>query len=145
VQSAQTISNVYAWRSNQNLSSTPNFNNCVLRPITVPNSIISTAALYSTITVVRQTGPGNFSWVENNKKDHTDPRTLAIQLTNETGFAYIQSDNPADQVVSIGDWISGVPGNKNASAIRKSLDWLITNEVPIILPVWGTYIAQGFN
>jgi len=144
-QSAQTISNVYAWRAAQMATNTPNLNSCVLRPITIKHSIMSTVAVNSTFTIQRGTGPGNFSWVEGNKHDHTNPKVLADQLTNSTGFAYIRSDNAADDVVSIGDWISGVPGNKKAIHIREALNYLITNQIPITLPVWSTNRNPGAN
>ena len=142
VQDVSTIANVYAWRMNL---TAPNTNYCVLRPITVPNSIISTTQPASTITIQRGTGPGNYSWVEGNKYDHNNNKILAVQLTNETGFAFSRSDNPADKVVSVGTLISGVPGKRQASGIRASLNWLIATETTITLPVWSTYSEQGAN
>lgn len=145
VQSRQTISNVHAWRASQMASSTLNLNSCILRPITLRHSMISTVAVNASFTMDRGTGPGNFSWVEGKKSDKTTPRTLAIQLTNETGFAYIESENASDNIVSVGDWIAGVPGNKKSSHVRESLNWLITNQVPIVLPVWSTHRGPGAN
>lgn len=141
-QTAEVINNVYAKSINQ---IDANVNDCVLRPITIPDSVVSTLQQNDTFTVQRGTGPGNFSWVEGNKKDHTSPETLAAQLVNASGFAYISSLDPSVNIVTINSEISGVPGKKSASGIRDSLDWLIANQVPIAIPVWGSYSGNGAN
>jgi len=85
---------------------------------------------------------GNFGWLT--WAGSPSVGTLVTSLTPPgESFTYINPSNPADHVVSIGDWVQGRPGVANSSAVREALDALKT--VNIVVPVWDAVAGSGNN
>jgi len=70
--------------------------------------------------------------------------TLFTSLTPPgDSYTYVNPSNPADHVVSIGDWVQGRPGVANSSAVRRALDAL--KSIEVVVPVWDVVAGNGNN
>lgn len=86
--------------------------------------------------------PGNFGWLSWTGVPSSP--ALATSLTPPgNSVAYINQSDPADSVVSVGDWVSGFPSVTNSSAVNQALDNLI-GEI-ITIPIWEESAEQGNN
>lgn len=118
---------------------------CQLFPIAL-NAIALTGdgedARYITRTVSYGTGNGNFGWLSWNSD--ILPETLVPSLTMPgNSNIYINPDNPADHIVSIGDWVSGRPEVSGNQAISSALDVFAASHYRMIVPVWDQATDQG--
>ncbi len=87
-------------------------------------------------------GPGNFGWLT--WSGNPNAPTLVENLTPPgNSDAYVNPHDPADHVVSVGDWVRASPGIANARPVRDALDALTA--LDIIVPVWDAVAGQGNN
>ena len=49
---------------------------------------------------------------------------------------YVNSTDPNDHLVSVGDWVQGRPGVTSSDQVRAALDTLTTRDITV--PVWDT-------
>ncbi|MBW7886379.1 MAG: tandem-95 repeat protein, partial [Caldilineaceae bacterium] len=92
--------------------------------------------------ILNGTQPGNFGWLTWSGNGNVP--TLVNNLTPPgNSDTYVNPNQPGDHLVSINDWIRGVPGVKNAREVRNALDRLLGIE--IVVPVWDATQGQGKN
>jgi hypothetical protein len=116
---------------------------CALYPIALYlNTVLTATAGQALPDIYTGAGPGNFGWLS--WTGAQGEPALATSLTPPgDSDTFINPYNPADHVVSTGDWVRGRPGVANAKSIRDALDAL-KNRV-ITVPVWDTVAGQGSN
>ncbi len=114
---------------------------CNLYPIALHEGTVAAVPPGTALTnILNGLGPGNFGWLT--WAGSPSVTALAQSLTPPgDSNTFVNPDNPNDNVVSVGDWVKGVPGVNNSSAIRTALDSLIG--VPISVPVWSEVQGQG--
>ena len=99
-------------------------------------------------------GPGNFGWLTWSGDPNepaleaslTYPGNLANTNPPEAGeVLYSNPDDPADWIISIGDWVQGSTGNMSSSGVTTELAYLIDNEIAVVLLVFDDVRASGSN
>ncbi len=116
---------------------------CAFYPITLHRQTVAGLQPGALITnILNGTGPGNFGWLTwtGNASEPTLVRSLTPPGDSNT---YTNALNPADHVVSVGDWVQGKPGTSDSQAVRSALDALKT--VQITVPLWDLAEGQGNN
>jgi hypothetical protein len=116
---------------------------CALYPIALDTESLQGVPIGGTIAdLYNGAGPGNFGWLTwtGNPSEPTLITSLTPPGDSDT---YRNPDNPADGIVSIGDWVSGRPGVSNGSKVRAALDVLLTLDITV--PVWDLTRGQGGN
>jgi Flp pilus assembly protein TadG len=89
-------------------------------------------------------GPGNFGWL--GWDGCTNTPCLCTSLTPPGNSEnYVNPYDSDDDVLSIGDWVQGSTGKKNASCVRSKLDNFINNATPITIVVWDQAQGSGSN
>src|SRR5438093_12211487 len=72
--------------------------------------------------------------------------TLAQSQTPPgNSLIYINPHNPADHIVSIGDWVVSYPQAANSLAIADALEALKHSYFRVVVPVWDQATGQGIN
>ncbi len=114
---------------------------CELYPIAFhANSLVGVAVGDIAEDIYNGTQPGNFGWLT--WAGSPSVGTLVTSLTPPgDSYTYLNPSNPADHVVSVGDWIQGRPGVANSSDVRAALDGLKT--IDIVVPVWDAAAGGG--
>lgn len=114
---------------------------CKLYPLAVSNQALSAATPGQTIqNVLNGTGFGNFGWLS--WTGSTQATSLVTSLTPPgNSDAYINPSDPADHEVSPGDWVIGLPGLGNSTAVRTALDALLDETITV--PVWDSTENRG--
>jgi len=89
-------------------------------------------------------GPGNFGWL--GWDGCTNVPCLCESLTPPGNSEnYVNPYDPSDHDLTIGDWVEGTPGVKNARCVRDQLNEFIANQTPITVVVWDEAEGQGAN
>jgi hypothetical protein len=88
------------------------------------------------------TRPGTFGWLTWTGEP-SEPALMKSLMPPGDSASYINPDNAADHLVSIGDWVPGRPGVANSAAVRAALDRLKTQDITV--PVWDAAEDQGAN
>ena len=99
-------------------------------------------------SVSRGTGSGNFGWLRwNNGSGHTDQTYLVEEFQNPRLAlnTFEEAGDPSDTSLNAGDWVWGLTGTVNSSAVSNELQKLVTNRVTIRVPVWDTSSSGGGN
>jgi uncharacterized repeat protein (TIGR01451 family) len=114
---------------------------CELYPIALHTETLAGVAMGETITdIFNGTRPGNFGWLTWTGANSVP--TLIKSLTPPgDSHTYINPLNPADHIVSAGDFVRGKPGVSNAKAVRDALNILKT--IDITVPVWNVVAGNG--
>ena len=114
---------------------------CELYPIALRDSSLAGVSPGSEVPNILNGGePGNRGWLT--WAGSTSATTLATSLTQPgDSHTYVNPNNPADHLLSVGDWVKGVPGVNNSSAVRRAMDDLVG--VPIVVPVWDQTTGEG--
>jgi hypothetical protein len=114
---------------------------CNLYPIALRDSTLAGLAPGAMVAdILNGSGPGNAGWLT--WAGSASATTLATSLTPPgDSDTYLNPDDPDDRVLSLGDWVRGVPGINNSAAIRRALDALLG--MPIVVPVWSEAADQG--
>lgn len=86
--------------------------------------------------------PGNFGWLTWTGDGGTQVLTVSLTPPGNS-FTYINPVDPADGVVSVGDWVIGRPGVDDSSEVRAALDNL--KGLEIIVPTWDAVAGTGSN
>lgn len=89
-------------------------------------------------------GPGNFGWLSWDGCNNV-PCLCASLTPPGNSENYINPYDPNDHTLSIGDWVEGAPGVKNASCVRDRLDAFVANQTPLTVIVWDQSQGQGSN
>ena len=87
---------------------------------------------------------GNFGWLTWTG-DPSVPVLTASLTPPGNSNTYVNPYDPADQQVSVGDYVQGSPGVSNAEDIRTLLDTLISEGTVITLPIWDLAESGGNN
>jgi len=89
-------------------------------------------------------GYGNFGWL--GWDGCTNTPCLARNLT-PPGHSedYSNPDNPSDHTLSIGDWVPGSTGVKNAASVRNALNILISSHIKATVIAFDAYRGTGSN
>jgi hypothetical protein len=82
----------------------------------------------------------NFGWLTWTG-DPSDPTLITSLIAPGDSTDYINPDNPADQEINAGDWVSGRPGVSNRSSMRNALNNLLGMD--IIVPVFDDVRGSG--
>jgi len=45
----------------------------------------------------------------------------------------------------VGKWVQALPGNANAHNVRSQLDWFISTQTPMAIPLYDAVAGQGTN
>jgi hypothetical protein len=116
---------------------------CALYPIALHETTLTNVVAGQIIqNILQGSSRGNFGWLT--WTGHNGVPALAASLTPPgNSSSYVNPNNANDHSVSLSDWVGGVPGAKNAKAVRDALDRLKT--VDIVLPVWDQAKGQGAN
>jgi fibro-slime domain-containing protein/RHS repeat-associated protein len=86
--------------------------------------------------------PGNFGWLSWDGAPG-EPALVASLTPPGNSSTYINPNDPADQLLSVGDWVSGRPGISNSNQVRQTLDTLLTLDIDV--PVWDAASGAGNN
>lgn len=85
---------------------------------------------------------GNFGWLT--WAGSPSEPTLTTSLTPPgNSSTYVNPNNAADHVVSVGDWVHGKPGVSNGKSVRDALDVLKTIDIDV--PIWDRATGSGNN
>ncbi|MBX2999576.1 MAG: tandem-95 repeat protein [Caldilineaceae bacterium] len=116
---------------------------CELYPIALHTAVVAGATPGAILAdIFNGSGSGNFGWLS--WTGNPNVPTLINNLTPPGGSdTYINPNNSADNVVSVGDWVRGSPGVSNAKGARDALDRLKTMD--IVVPVWDSASGGGNN
>lgn len=141
-------------KSNTNATAADTAETTLLTPPAVPSGLDARAMALHNRTLAGLTPgvqivdlfngeqPGNFGWLT--WSGNPNVPTLIDNLTSPgNSDTYVNPNDPADHVVSPGDWVQGNPGVSNAKDVRDALDALLG--VDIIMPVWDLTAGQGNN
>jgi len=118
-------------------------NACLLAPIALYYAIGTTLTngeiAYSTNGLLN----GEFGWLKwKNDPGEGSANNLAAALTNHTlSTNFVNAHDANDRTLSVGDWIFADSGNANS--VNDSLNWLITNAIPISVVLWNNAISGG--
>ncbi len=89
-------------------------------------------------------GPGNFGWL--GWTGCTNTPCLCESLTPPgNSDTYINPYNPSDHTLTIGDWVEGTTGKKNAACVRELLSDFKESQQPITIVVWDEADGNGAN
>ena len=116
---------------------------CNLYPIALHQSTVAGIPVGTALTnILNGSEPGSFGWLT--WAGSPSATTLAQSLRPPgDSSTYVNPAAPNDHTVSVDDWVTGVPGVNNSSAVRTALNNLIG--VPIVVPVWSEVQGQGAN
>ena len=116
---------------------------CQVYPIAVSTeSLVGKAPGTQISDILNGDGSGDFGWLA--WTGNTDVSTLIASLTPPgDSSTYINPDNPADNVISIGDWMRARPGIANTRGVRAALDRLKQQDITV--PVWDSATGTGVN
>ncbi|MBE7468634.1 MAG: hypothetical protein DPW09_11235 [Anaerolineae bacterium] len=116
---------------------TPTLNSataCQLYPITLSAATLATAGPGQPLTDLSGgTAPGNFGWLSWNG-DNGVPALVASLTPPGNSASYTNPNDTADHSLSVGDWVTGLPGAKNSKQVRQTLDALKSQVITV--PVW---------
>jgi hypothetical protein len=87
-------------------------------------------------------GQGNFGWLSWTGANGEPVLVGSLTPPGDSG-TYVNPNDPADHVLSVGDWVYGRPGVANSRGVRDALDAL--ESLIITVPVWDTAAGQGSN
>jgi Flp pilus assembly protein TadG len=95
--------------------------------------------------------PGNFGWLTWDGSNNT-PDLVSALTPPGTSYKYYNPGEPStwianhnDHAITVGKWVQGRPGNKNASGVRSQLDWFISTQTPMAIPLYDAVADQGSN
>ncbi len=95
--------------------------------------------------------PGNLGWVSWDGSNDTPDLVAALTPPGTSSKYYNPGEPPnwtedrSDHVITVGKWIQGRPGNKNAAGVHSQLDWFISTRTPMIIPLYDAVAEQGSN
>jgi PKD repeat protein len=122
---------------------TPQPTSCELYPIALHQDTLEGVAVGEELPdVLNGAGQGNFGWLTWTGANGMPvlEASLTVPGNSET---YVNVNDPADHVLSVGDWVQGRPGVANSRGVRDALDGL--KPVVITVPVWDVATGQGGN
>ena len=121
-----------------------NFENCALYPIALSTQSLVGVNIGDVLPdILNGALRGNFGWLSWTG-DLADEPTLVTSLTPPgNSNTYINPNDPADHLISVGDWVRGKPGVTDSSSVRAALDTLKTIDIDV--PVWDTSSGSGNN
>lgn len=116
---------------------------CQLYPIALSTQSLNGIAPGTSIPdIYNGVQPGNFGWLT--WKGAPNTPTLVTSLTPPgDSNTYVNPNNSADHLVSVGDWVQGSPGVANANGVRRALNWLMSLDITV--PVWDQATGVGNN
>jgi len=116
---------------------------CNLYPIALSSQTLANVAPGTLITdIYNGSQPGNFGWLTW-AGSPSEPTLMASLTVPGNSGTYVNPMNPADNLVSTGDWVQGKPGVSNSTAVRGALD--ILERIVITVPVWDVAAKKGNN
>lgn len=124
----------YPWDPGRNTNGVGNF-----LPIVFSETSVDATALGASVNVFEGGGSGNFGWVTWDGSGSAP--ALAGMLTNPGAYTYINPNNPADNSLELGDWVSGNTGISNAASVRNALDTHLGQEGIVL--VWNAFEGEG--
>ncbi len=114
---------------------------CELYPMALPSQALRHAEAGAVLPDIWEgQQPGDFGWLTWTGQPGVP--TLVQSLTPPGNSAsYINPNNPADHVISPGDWVIGKPGVANSKSVREALDRL--KKIDLVVPVWDRVREQS--
>src|SRR5574340_1026967 len=116
--------------------------NCVLYPMAFSPQLFTNAKAGSNVEINAVDQPGSFGWLTWTGNPNANLLAAILTPPGNSG-TYVNPDNPADKVVSTGDWVKGVPGVVNSSAVGDALK-LATN-TSVVVPLFDATRGDGSN
>jgi RHS repeat-associated protein len=126
-----------------NPTNAPGTSACPFYPISVSAQSLQGLAIGDDLKdLYNGSQPGNFGWLSWTG-DQSVPALAASLTSSGNSSSYVNPNNFFDHTLSIGDWVSGIPGVSNSPAVQQALGQLET--IDINLPVWDTATGGGAN
>jgi hypothetical protein len=114
---------------------------CPSYPIALPAQLLLNVPTNSVITdIFNGVQLNNFGWLTWTG-DSSDPTLITSLTPPGDSTDYINPDNPVDQEINAGDWVSGRSSVSNRSSMRNALNNLLGTE--IIVPVFDDVRGSG--
>jgi Flp pilus assembly protein TadG len=95
--------------------------------------------------------PGNFGWLSWDGSNATSDQVEALTPPG-TSYKYYNPGQPPnwvadpnDHTITVGKWIQGKPGNKNANGVLDQLDKFISTQTPMMIPLYDAVMGSGTN
>ena len=122
-------------------SAVANAQTCPSYPIALPAQLLLNVPTNSVITdIFNGDQLNNFGWLTWTG-DSSDSTLLTSLTAPGDSTDYVNPDNPTDQEINAGDWVSGRPGVSNRSSMRSALNNLLGTD--IIVPVFDDVRGSG--
>ncbi len=116
---------------------------CPLVPIATSRATVADLAPETPVKdILNGDRPGQRGWMTWTGLVPEPVLAVSLTLPGDSG-TYINAEDPADHLVSVGDWVPARPGIVTSRAVGKALDALVGHE--IVVPVWDATRAQGKN
>ena len=114
---------------------------CPLFPIALSADLVADRQPGDRIASLPRGGaPGHFGFLSWSGQPGI-PRLAQSLLPPGDDESYVNPDDPDDALLDRGDWVSGVPGALNASAVREALETL--KDQDIVVAVWDQSRSRG--
>jgi hypothetical protein len=114
---------------------------CPSYPIALPAQLLLNVPTNSVITdIFNGDQLNNFGWLTWTG-DASDSTLLTSLTAPGDSTNYVNPDNPADQEINVGDWVSGRSSVSNRSSMRSALNNLLGTD--IIVPVFDDVRGSG--
>jgi hypothetical protein len=114
---------------------------CPSFPIALPAQLLLNVPTNSVITDIFSGDQlNNFGWLTWTG-DPSDPALITSLTPPGDSTGYINPDNPVDQEINAGDWVSGRSSVSNRSSMRNALNNLLGTD--IIVPVFDDVRGSG--
>jgi YVTN family beta-propeller protein len=107
---------------------------CAIYPIALSAQSLVGVTPGTAINIANGSQPGNFGWLS--WTGNRSASTLIASLTPPgNSSSYVNPNDPADHVLSPGDWVHSRPGIASSTGARAALTTLETQS--IVVPVWN--------
>jgi hypothetical protein len=113
---------------------------CPSYPIALPAQVLADVPTNTVVDVLNGTDLDNFGWLTWTG----DPGEAALETSLTApgdSSTYVNPDDPTDNEIDVGDWVTGRSGVSNRSSVRGVLDNLV--DVDIIVPVFDDVRVTG--
>src|SRR5574340_134994 len=116
--------------------------NCALYPMAFSTQAFAKAQVGSNVEINAVDQTGSFNWLTWTGNPNANLLAASLTPPGNSG-TYVNPDNPQDNVVSTGDWVKGVPGVVNSSAVGEALK--LAADTAVVVPLFDSTRGEGSN